>query len=294
MRSVFVVILLALLLSGILFLMLSDIRSFEPLSGAVELYCAGGQEEHAEKAAALLNESKLVEENFLTPFERSDTAPDVPVLRAQMLPDYENPFFKIKLMDTLKSQLPDVTGLKIIDYRESAGILRQFPRGLLWLSEILLFALLVILIVRKSIHFHSWFKEEQKHYYFEEVIRNKRDILLQKTAVILALLAPSLYLLKRIIGFQFEIPGELLPPRDIFDFAFYFEQAGSRIQMPSPDGAEFYRLLSRFEILSAVYAAAVIVLFLFLQSRIRKRSWKRWPGFDRALAPLDTPFSRIG
>ena len=193
-------------------------------------------------------------------------------MRALRIPDHETPFFKIKLTEMLKSKLPemDLDSLKIMDYRECASILSQFPRGLIWLSEILLFALLVIVIVRKSIHFHNWFKEEHKHYYFEEVVRNKKNAILRKIGVLLFLFLPSVYLLNRIIDFQFDIPGELLPPLDIFDLAFYLEQAGSRVQQPSPDGAEFNQLLSRCEILSVLYMVLLILLFIFLMTQLRK------------------------
>lgn len=271
-RMLFVAIFLILLLGAILFLMLRDIQRIEPLAGTVELYLEGVQEGLAERAVIVINDSDLVQENFLNPFERSDIASDGLVMRALRIPDHETPFFKIKLTEMLKSKLPemDLDSLKIMDYRECASILSQFPRGLIWLSEILLFALLVIVIVRKSIHFHNWFKEEQKHYYFEEVVRNKKNAILRKIGVLLFLFLPSVYLLNRIIDFQFDIPGELLPPLDIFDLAFYLEQAGSRVQQPSPDGAEFNQLLSRCEILSVLYIVLLILVFIFLMTQLRK------------------------
>ena len=271
-RMLFVAIFLILLLGGILFLMLRNIQRIEPLAGTVELYLEGVQEGLAERAVIVINDSDLVQENFLNPFERSDIASDGLVMRALRIPDHETPFFKIKLTEMLKSKLPemDLDSLKIMDYRECASILSQFPRGLIWLSEILLFALLVIVIVRKSIHFHNWFKEEHKHYYFEEVVRNKKNAILRKIGGLLFLFLPSVYLLNRIIDFQFDIPGELLPPLDIFDLAFYLGQAGSRVQQPSPDGAEFNQLLSRCEILSVLYMVLLILLFIFLMTQLRK------------------------
>lgn len=271
-RMLFVAIFLILLLGGILFLMLRNIQRIEPLAGTVELYLEGVQEGLAERAVIVINDSDLVQENFLNPFERSDIASDGLVMRALRIPDHETPFFKIKLTEMLKSKLPemDLDSLKIMDYRECASILSQFPRGLIWLSEILLFALLVIVIVRKSIHFHNWFKEEHKHYYFEEVVRNKKNAILRKIGVLLFLFLPSVYLLNRIIDFQFDIPGELLPPLDIFDLAFYLGQAGRRVQQPSPDGAEFNQLLSRCEILSVLYMVLLILVFIFLMTQLRK------------------------
>lgn len=134
-----------------------------------------------------------------------------------------NVFFEEELREYFTENVGYMDNIYIDDYTDYSIIISQFQRGMVFISEFLLFIFFSVVFVRRLRLYGAELKNRLKFQYMNEILSENVSSILIELIKLIMLLFICIFLLQHIIDFQFKIPGRLLPIENIFDFEFYRE-----------------------------------------------------------------------
>ena len=185
-----------------------------------------------------------------------------PEISCGVVVDSGEPFFQQKLEEFLG---PEVT----VRYVSGNKLLRQFPRLTVWLwgcLALLAFGCILVYSVKKAA---ALYRAEQGAYYFGQWVEKHIVGLMAGAVGWCVMLVAGLFLLRRLISFQFFLPGDLLPPDFILDFPFYREQLAFFGALPETDYWNTFR--NHF-----LWVSAAFLLGIPLDILMVRFCWKLW------------------
>ncbi|QAT61450.1 hypothetical protein EQM13_07590 [Acidilutibacter cellobiosedens] len=164
---------------------------------------------------------------------------------------------------------------EIKDMTRNKDIISQFLTGYVFIVQLLLFIFICRLFIRDfGLCFDKYRKASEKQYLGEIVSENTTEILITAIKWTVMVFA-SIFLVRKIIGFQFYVPGKYLPPDYVFDFKFYsgiFSQKSEISSMFLSDYKNLY--INVFHLCTVISASEIflsLVLYLVLWKKIFSR-----------------------
>lgn len=132
-------------------------------------------------------------------------------------------FLKEKFMETLyrEDSALDAEGLLMKDMSKAGEIPRQLFKGYIFILECLVAIWLLQCFLIDFKIFVGKYKEAMKTQYLKEAMAEHLTAILITAIKWTVMVFIGMFLLREIIYFQLELPGEWLPPDYIFDIEFY-------------------------------------------------------------------------
>lgn len=153
---------------------------------------------------------------------------------------------------------------EIKDMTRNIDIISQFLTGYVFIVQLLLFIFICRLFMRDFVLcFDKYRKASEKQYLGEIVSENTTEILITSIKWAIMVFA-SIFLVRKIIDFQFYVPGKYLPTDYIFDFKFYSGVFLQKTKIPSMFISDYENLYINVFHLCAVISASEIFLSLVL------------------------------
>lgn len=164
---------------------------------------------------------------------------------------------------------------RIEDMTKNKDIISQFLTGYIFIIELLLFIFICRLFIWDFKHYFYRYKVESKKKYLGEIISQNTTEILITTIKWTVMVFASVFLVRRIIGFQFYVPGKYLPPDYIFDFKFYSGIFSQKAEIPSMFISHYQNLYINVFHLCTVISVVEIFLSLVLYLILWKKVFSR-------------------
>jgi len=161
---------------------------------------------------------------------------------------------------------------RIEDMTKSKDIISQFLTGYIFIIQLLLFIFICRLFISDFKHYFHRYKVESEKKYLGEIISQNTTEILITTIKWTVMVFASIFLVRRIIDFQFYVPGKYLPPDYIFDFKFYSGTFLQKTEIPSMLISNYQNLyINAFHLCTVISVAEIflsLVLYLILWEKV--------------------------
>lgn len=253
---------------------LIDKFSLEP--ERLELYL----KENDEVLPIILEEEEYIAERYIIEYGENKLDKGSFVISIQKFTNIEDEFFKERFINHIKFKIPQLEEerLNIIDYSNSIRVLRVWHDVNKVFIGCLSFIIIIIFLIRRAKIIKKYLKKDLMIYYPKEIIKLRVNEILEEAIRLSLLIFSGIFLLKWIISFQFNIPGEYLPANNIFEFEFY--KALTKItEINLSSYGYFYDItLNKVRLLTLGFSILSTITFLLI---IKRPNYKVMEGRDK-------------
>ena len=228
----------------------------------------------------ILEEEQYIAEKYNIEYDANKVNQNFLVISIQKPNKIEDEFFKDRFIDYTKFRIPQLEKeqLNIIDYSNTIRVVKGCHDVTKLVIVCQLFILIIIILTRRVRIINKCFKKDIMIYYPKEIIKIRINEILEEAIKLSLLIFVGIFLLRWIINFQFNIPGNYLPANNIFDFKFYRSIINVTKTNLSGYGDLYYNILNKVRLLTLGTCILGGITFLLI---IKKSNYKVMEGRDK-------------